>query len=106
MLDLDAEGASGLLQFERRPVAGAMLPFRLERDRDPLLDQFAANGVADERGVEEALGEAGGDGVHLVTVTVFSFIKLSAILSFFETEPKFRRDLTNRMLKSVRYDVH
>ena len=54
--DLDAERAVGLLQVKRRPVPGAQLPLRLKRHRHHLLDQFAANVVADERGAEEAVG--------------------------------------------------
>lgn len=54
--DLDAERADGLLQVERRPVPGAQLPLRLKRHRHHLLDQLAADRVADERGAEEALG--------------------------------------------------
>ena len=54
--DLDAERAVGLLQVKRRPVPGAQLPLRLKRNRDHLLDQLAANVVADERGAEEAVG--------------------------------------------------
>jgi hypothetical protein len=54
--DLDAERAAGLLQVKRRPVPGAQPPFGLKRHRHHLLDQFAADRVADERGAEESLG--------------------------------------------------
>ena len=54
--DLDAERAVGLFQFKRRPVPGAHPSLGLKRHRDHLLDQFAADRVADERGAEEAVG--------------------------------------------------
>ena len=47
--DLDAERAVGLLQVKRRPVPGAQLPLGLKRHRHHLLDQLAADRVADER---------------------------------------------------------
>ena len=64
LLDLDAERAVDLFQVKRRPVPGAQLPLRFKRQRHHLLDQLAANVVADERSAEDALGEACGDGVH------------------------------------------
>ena len=54
--DLDAERAVGLLKVARSPVPGAQLPLRLKRHRHHLLDQLAADRVADELGAEEALG--------------------------------------------------
>ena len=62
--DLDAERAVGLLQVKRRPVPGAQPPLRLKRHRHHLLDQLAADRVKDERGAEEALGQASGDGAN------------------------------------------
>ena len=52
--DLDAERAVGLLQVKRRPVPGAQLPLRLKRHRHHLLDQLAADRIAEERGAEQA----------------------------------------------------
>lgn len=61
LLDLNPQRAVGLLEVERRPIAGAQHPVRLERHRHNFLDQLAAKVVADYRLAEAALGETGDD---------------------------------------------
>lgn len=45
-----------------RSVAGAMIPLGLEHHGHHLLDNFAAQAVEEDRGAEEAAGEAGDEG--------------------------------------------
>lgn len=55
-----------LAKVERRPIDGAMIPLGLKRPGRHLLDDLAAEAVEEDRGAEEATGEAGngGGGVH------------------------------------------
>ena len=68
MLDLDPQRTfhriqiGHLAQIARPPVIRAQLPLRLQRLRHHLLDELATDGVAEERGAEQAVGQAGDEG--------------------------------------------
>lgn len=66
LLDLDPQRPAHLLQIARPPIVRAQGPIGLQRLRHHLLDQLAADGVAEERGAEQAVGQAGDEGgMHL-----------------------------------------
>ena len=68
LLDLDPQRTfhrlqvGHLPQIARPPIVRAQHPVRLQRLRHHLLDQLATNRVAEERGAEQAVGQAGDEG--------------------------------------------
>ena len=64
LLDLDAQRPVDLGQVASSPIPRAQRPLGLERHRHHLLDPLAADRVAEERGAEQAVGQAGGDGIQ------------------------------------------
>jgi len=68
LLDLDPQRVAyrlhigHLLQIARRPVVRTQRPLRLKRLRHHLLDQLATDDIAEERGAEQAVGQAGDEG--------------------------------------------
>ena len=63
LLDLDARAAADLPEVARAPIVGAQRPAGLKRLRHHLLDPLAADRMAEERGAEQAVGQAGDEGV-------------------------------------------
>lgn len=62
LFDLDSKARPPLEKVERRSIARAMIPLGLERHGHHLLDHLAAQAVEEDRGAEEAAGEAGNEG--------------------------------------------
>ena len=52
-------GAADLPEVVRAPIVGAQRPAGLKRRRHHLLDPLAADRIAEERGAEQAVGQAG-----------------------------------------------
>ena len=55
-------GAADLPEVARAPIVGAQHPAGLKRLRHHLLDPPAADRIADERGADQAVGQAGDEG--------------------------------------------
>ena len=55
-------GAADLPKVARAPIVGAQRPAGLKRQRHHLPDPLAADRISEERGAEEALGQAGDEG--------------------------------------------
>ena len=55
-------GAADLAEVARGPIVGAQRPAGLKRLRHHLLDPLAADRISEERGAEQAVGQAGDEG--------------------------------------------
>ena len=55
-------GAADLPKVARAPIVGAQRPAGLQRLRHHLLDPLAADRISEERGAEQAVGQAGVEG--------------------------------------------
>ena len=63
-------GAADLAEVARAPIVGAQRPAGLKRPRHHLLDPLAADRMAEERGAEQAMGQAGDEGRSLSSISV------------------------------------
>ena len=57
-------GAADLAEVARAPIVGAQRPAGLKRQRHHLLDPLGADRISEERGAEQAVGQAGDEGGH------------------------------------------
>ena len=55
-------GAADLPEVARAPIVGAQRPAGLKRLRHHLLHAVAADRISEERGAEQAMGQAGDEG--------------------------------------------
>ena len=62
LLDLDSQRPAYLLQIARPPIVREQRPLRFQRLRHHLLGLFAADGLAEEWGAEQAESQAGDEG--------------------------------------------